>query len=346
MSGISELNDRSREIFREIVEAYVSTGGPIGSRTLARRTGLGLSPATIRNVMADLEDLGLIEAPHTSAGRVPTEVGLRLFVDGLMRVGELSPPERADIEARCGVLGRSYNDVLSEVSGVLSGLSACAGLVLAPKTERTLKHIEFVQLSTGRVLVVLVTDDGLVENRVLEVPPGTPAGSLIQAGNYLNARLVGRTLREVGALVRAEIDDRRVQLDALTSRVVEAGLATWAGDSKAGQLIIRGQARLLEDVTAVEDLDRIRALFEALEARETMLRLIDATHDADGVQIYIGRQSGLFDHAGCSMIVAPFTNGREQIVGAIGVIGPTRLNYARIIPMVDYTAKVISRLIG
>ncbi len=346
MSRISELNERSREIFREIVEAYVSTGEPIGSRTLSRRTGLGLSPATIRNVMADLEDLGLISAPHTSAGRIPTEVGLRLFVDGLMRIGELSSPERADIEARCGAVGRSYNDVLTEVSGVLSGLSACAGLVLAPKTERTLKHIEFVQLAPGRALVVLVTEDGLVENRVLEVPPGTPAGSLIQAGNYLNAKLIGRTLREVGALVRAEIEDRRIQLDELTSRVVEAGLATWAGDQKEGQLIVRGQARLLEDVTAVEDLDRIRALFEALEARETMLRLIDATHDAQGVQIYIGRQSGLFDHAGCSMIVAPFTNGREQIVGAIGVIGPTRLNYARIVPMVDYTAKVISRLIG
>jgi heat-inducible transcriptional repressor len=344
---ISELNERSREIFREIVDNYVQTGEPIGSRTIARRLGVSLSPATIRNVMADLEELGLIEAPHTSAGRLPTDIGLRLFVDGLLKVSELSQPDREDIESRCSVVGRNYQEVLQQASSTLSGLSACAGLVFAPKTDRSLKHMEFVQLGTGRVLVVLVTEDGLVENRVLELPVGIPAGSLVQAGNYLNSRLVGRTLAEVRQLVMHEIENQRTDLDALTSNVVEQGLAVWAGgEAGGGTLILRGQARLLEDVTAIADLERIRTLFEALETRETMLRLLDATHEAQGVQIFIGQQNGLFSHTGCSMIVAPFANAREQIVGAIGVIGPTRLNYARIIPMVDYTAKVVSRLIG
>jgi heat-inducible transcriptional repressor len=345
---ITELNERSREIFRQIVEAYVETGEPIGSRTLSRRLDVALSPATIRNVMADLEDAGLLAAPHTSAGRIPTEAGLRLFVNGLLELGAPSADERANIDAHCAATGRSLAQVLEEASTALSGLSRCAGLVVAPKLDRSLKHIEFVPLAPGRALVVMVTEDGMVENRVIDVPLGMPPSSLTAAGNYLNARLAGRRLGEVRAVIEQELVAHRAEIDTLTSRVVEAGLAVWAGSGSGqdGQLIVRGQANLLGDVTALGDLERIRALFQALEAREAMAKLLDAANDAGGVQIFIGAESNLFSVAGCSVIIAPYTNQREQIVGAIGVIGPTRINYARIIPLVDYTAKVIGRLIG
>ena len=345
---ITELNERSREIFRLIVEAYVETGEPIGSRTLSRRLGANLSPASVRNVMADLEDAGLLAAPHTSAGRVPTEAGLRLFVNGLLEIGSLSTEERASIDSQCAATGRSVAQALEEATTALSGLSRCAGLVVAPKLDRSLKHIEFVPLGPGRALVVRVTEDGMVENRVIDVPLGMPPANLTSAGNYLNARLAGRKLEEARGLIERELAAQRAELDALTSRVVEAGLAVWAGseNGRDGHLIVRGQANLLGDVTAIEDLERIRALFQALEAREAMVRLLDAANEADGVQIFIGAESNLFSVAGCSVIIAPYTDKREQIVGAIGVIGPTRINYARIIPLVDYTAKMIGRLIG
>lgn len=344
---ISELNQRSREIFRHIVDAYVQTGEPVGSRTLSRRLTASLSPATIRNVMADLEEAGLLKAPHTSAGRIPTDAGLRLFVNGLLEVGDLTERERADIEVTCSARGRSLPEVLEEATNLLSGLSSCAGLVMAPKTDRPLKHIEFVNLSPGRALVVLVTEDGLVENRVVEVATGLPPSALQMASNYLNARVVGRTLSEARSFIQKEMEEQKTQLDALTQRVVETGLATWSGArGSQGYLIVRGQAKLLEDVTAISDLERIRTLFEALETREQMMRMLDATGKAEGVQIFIGAENNLFAHAGCSMIVSPYANTKDQIVGAIGVIGPTRINYARIIPMVDYTAKLIGRMMG
>lgn len=343
---IAALNERSREVFREIVETYVATGEPVGSRTLSRRLGTVLSPATIRNVMADLQDLGLLYAPHTSAGRLPTAVGLRLFVDGLLELGSLSEDERATIDAQCAAAGRSLPQALQDASVAIAGLSRCASLVLAPKGDEALKHVEFVNLGPRRALVVLVTNSGLVENRVIEVPAGLTPSQLAQASNFLSARLAGRTLSEARNDVLAELTAQRAALDELAAKVVEAGLATWSGDSKSGALIVRGQARLLEDVNAIEDLERIRLLFEALETRETMVKLLDAAQSADGVQIFIGADNALFDLAGCSMVIAPYKNGRSEIVGAIGVIGPQRLNYARVIPMVDYTARVIGRLIG
>jgi heat-inducible transcriptional repressor len=343
---ISELNERSREIFRLIVEAYVETGEPVGSRTLVRRLGTPLSPATIRNVMADLQEAGLLYAPHTSAGRLPTEAGLRLFVDGLLEVGTLSEVERASIDSQCAAEGKSVEEAVAQAIETLSGLCRCAGVVVAPKTDRALKHIEFVHLGPGRALAVLVAGSGLVENRIVEVPLGIPPSSLTEAGNYLSARLAGRTLDEARREISREIEDHRVQLDEATTRVVEAGLATWSGGASGASLIIRGQARLLEDVTAVSELERVRALFDLLETKDTLLRLLDLTEGAAGVQIFIGSENSLFGLTGCSMIVAPFNSGREKIVGAIGVIGPTRINYSRVIPMVDYTSKVISRLIG
>lgn len=344
---ITELNQRSREVFRLIVDAYLASGEPVGSRTVSRRLGQVLSPATIRNVMADLEEQGLLYAPHTSAGRIPTEAGMRLFVNGLLEIGALNDDEREAIEAKCASAGRSLPDVMAEATSMLSGLSHCAGLVLAPKTDQPLKHIEFVPLAPGRALVVLVNEEGLVENRVVEVPLGLPGSALQMASNFLNAKLTGRTLDEARQEVLKEIEEQKTELDELTARVVSAGLATWTGGGVLdGQLIVRGQARLLEDVTALSDLERVRSLFEALETKETMLRLLEATGRGDGVQIFIGAENVLFSHSGCSLIIAPFQNSRERVIGAIGVIGPTRLNYARIIPMVDYTAKTIGRLIG
>jgi heat-inducible transcriptional repressor len=340
---ITELNERSREIFRTLVEAYVETGEPVGSRTISRRIGVQLSPATIRNVMADLEESGLLHSPHASAGRLPTDAGLRLFVNGLLEIGHLSEDERRNIDGRCAATGRSLNEVMEQVSTALSGLTHCAGLVYSPKIEKALKHVEFVSLGPGRALVVMVSESGLVENRVLELPAGITPSMLMEASNYLNARIAGRTIDEARLQVRQEIDEHRAQLGDLSQRVVEAGLATWSGGAGDGYLIVRGRANLLDDVTAIGDLERIRALFEALETKESLLRLIDATSAAHGVQIYIGADNELFSLAGCSMIVAPFSNSRDKVVGAIGVIGPTRMNYARIIPMVDYTAKLIRR---
>jgi len=343
---VAELNERSREIFRRIVEAYVETGEPVGSRTLSRNLRLALSPATIRNVMADLQEAGLLYAPHTSAGRLPTEAGLRLFVDGILEIGGLTEEERIDINVKCSATGKSIEEALTEATSMLSGLSDCAGLVLAPKSETPLKHIEFVGLTDGRALVVMVGENGVVENRPIEVPVGLPHAALVEARNFLSARLVGRTLTEARAEIAAELKEHRAQLDQLTTEVVETGLATWAGESQSGYLIVKGQAKLLENITAIEDLEQIRTLFQALETKETMARLLELAHDAEGVQIFIGADNALFALAGCSMVVAPFANSSEKIVGAIGVIGPTRINYARIIPMVDYTAKVISRVIG
>ena len=345
--SVVALNERSREIFRHVVDAFVETGEPVGSRTISRKLGGTLSPATIRNVMADLEYAGLLYAPHTSAGRLPTEAGLRMFVSGLLQVGGLDASERTALEAHCQAAGRSSEDVLNQATGALAGLAQCAGLVLAPKLEAPLKHIEFVNLKPGRALVVMVDEAGTVENRVFEVPKDLRPSALVEAGNFLAARLAGKTVAEARTGILAELDSGRAELDELTTKVVQAGLATWSGDrgNERDALIVKGQSNLLSNVTALEDLERIRQLFTALEAREQMVRLLDLVGKAEGVQIFIGAQNELFGMAGCSMVVAPFQNSREQIVGAIGVIGPTRLNYARIIPMVDYTAKLVGRIL-
>jgi heat-inducible transcriptional repressor len=340
------LDARSAAILREIVEQYVETGEPVGSRTLSRRLPLNLSPATIRNVMADLTEAGLLFAPHTSAGRLPTDQGLRLFVDGLLQFGELGEEDRETIGAALATSGRSLEATLAEASSMLSGLSAAAGLVLAPKGEGALRHIEFVPLGSGRALVILVTADGQVENRVIDIPPGLPPSALEQAGNYLNARLAGRALPELRRAVAEEMAADRSQLDALSAEVVRTGLATWTGEGRGASLIVRGQANLLADVTQIENLAAIQRLFDRLERQETMLRLLELAEQSEGVRIFIGAESGLFGTSGVSMVVAPARNTPGRIVGAIGVIGPTRINYGRIIPVVDYTARVIGRLLG
>jgi heat-inducible transcriptional repressor len=349
---ITELNQRSREVFRQIVDAYVTSGEPVGSRTIARRLVQPLSAATIRNVMADLEDSGLLYAPHTSAGRLPTDAGLRLYVDGLLEVGNLTGEEKHDIERRVSGTGKSVEALLSEASDALSGLSRHAGLVIAPTYETPFKHVEFVPLAPGRALVIVVHEGGLVENRVVELPLGMAAGQLIEAGNYLTARLAGRTFAEARSVIADELDAQRSQLDVLSQKVVEAGLAIWSGGDDDAVLILKGQAKLLSDVTNLVELERIRALFEAVETKKSLLRLLDRAAASDGVQIFIGAETELFGLSGCSMVVAPYHavavegERRPKVLGAVGVIGPLYMNYARIIPMVDFTARAVGRLLS
>lgn len=345
---IARLDQRSRDIFRLIVESYLGKGEPVSSRNLSRQLPIALSPASVRNVMADLEELGLIYAPHTSAGRLPTHTGLRLFVDGLLELGDLSEEERAQIEAKVGaVRDQPIEDVLSEAGELISGLSHCAGVVLSQKQIERLKQIEFVALDPGKALVVLVGEDSGVENRIISIPEGLPPSALVEATNYLNAILHGLTLQDVMAQVAHDIKHKKAELDVLTTKVIEAGLASWSGvvgDRKS--LIVRGRANLLNELTAAEDLERVRQLFDDLETKESLIELLGATETADGVSIFIGSESKLFSLSGSSLIVAPFKNGDRKIVGALGVIGPTRLNYARIIPMVDYTARLVGRLLA
>jgi heat-inducible transcriptional repressor len=341
------LDERSREIFRQIVESYLATGEPVGSRNLARIIPLALSPASIRNVMADLEHAGLIYAPHTSAGRLPTERGLRFFVDALLEIGDLAAEERANIEAqmRAAASGQSLDGALAQATQLLSGLSRSAGVVVTTKHNARLRHLEFVRLDQNRALVVLVGEDGSVENRVLDLPAGLPISALVEAGNFLNARIAGKTLGELRAEVATRRAEMERELDQLTARLVEAGLATPVGSSDARQLIVRGQANLLEDLSAAEDLERIRLLFSDLETQKDVIELLARAESGEGVRIYIGSENKLFSLSGSSMIAAPFRDRAQQIVGVVGVIGPTRLNYARIVPMVDYTARVVSKII-
>jgi heat-inducible transcriptional repressor len=347
--SLAALNERSREIFKSIVESYLATGEPVGSRNLSRILPISLSPASVRNVMSDLEEIGLIFAPHTSAGRLPTELGLRFFVDALMQIGDLTEDNRRSIEAQVTVAGanKSVESVLTEASQMLSGLTRSAGVVLTAKINVRLKHIEFVRLEPERALAVLVAEDGQVENRVLNVPAGLPSSALIEAGNYLNARIRGKTLAELHTEIESAVTEGKAELDQLTQKIVSAGLASWSGgDTDQRQLIVRGHANLLDDLHALDDLERVRSLFDALETKRGVIDLLGRAERADGVRIFIGSENKLFSLSGSSTIVAPYRDNEGRIVGVIGVIGPTRLNYARIIPMVDYTARVVSRLLS
>ncbi|MFZ4533105.1 MAG: heat-inducible transcriptional repressor HrcA [Alsobacter sp.] len=342
-----EINDRSREIFRRIVESYLATGEPVGSRNLSRVLPMALSPASVRNVMTDLESAGLIYAPHTSAGRLPTEAGLRFFVDAMLEVGAVSAEDRARIEAEVKASGKQMTTdaILAETTAMLSGLSRGAGVVATHKATSRLKHIEFVRLDVGRALVVLVSEDGSVENRIVELPPGLPASALIEASNYLSARIRDKTISELAGEIESERRRAEGELDSLTAGLVEGGLASWAGQSDSRQLIVRGQANLLEDLRAMEDLERIRLLFADLETKKDVIELLSRAEQGEGVRIFIGSENKLFSLSGSSLVAAPFRDGSQKIVGVVGVIGPTRLNYARIVPMVDYTAKVVSEML-
>lgn len=342
---ITELTDRARDVFRIVVESYLEAGLPVGSRTISRVSSLNLSPASIRNVMQDLEELGLLAAPHTSAGRMPTQSGLRLFVDGMMQASEPSVEERAAIESRAGTAG-PVEEALANTTAALSGLSACAGLVLVPKAERVIRQFGFAPLGGDRALAILVGDDGSVENRVVDLPAAMPVGALDQAANYLTATLGGLTLGEARARIARELRAERAALDAAAQKLVERGLAVWSQDGgERPVLIVRGQARLL-DGAAADDLDRVSQLLDELEGKEEIARLLDSAREGEATRIFIGSENKLFALSGSSVIAKPVRALDGRVVGVVGVIGPTRLNYARVVPMVDFTAATLARLLA
>lgn len=342
---ITELTTRTREIFRLVVEGYLASGQPVGSKSLASGGTLNLSPASIRSVLADLEGLGLLAAPHTSAGRMPTEVGLRLFVDGMMQVAEPSAQERAAIERRLSEPG-PIEAALAATSAVLSDLSACAGLVMVPRREPRLQHLQLVLLGPGRALAVLVGEDGGIENRVVDVPVGLRQGALEEASNFISAHLGGRTLSQAARAMRADIASGRSALDEASRDLVERGLAVWSEDAEQRPvLIVRGQANLLDE-TAIGDLERVRSLLDDLENKQSVAELLDSAREAEATRIFIGSENRLFALSGSSVIASPYRNREGRVVGVVGVIGPTRLNYARVVPMVDFTAQSLGKLIG
>ncbi|WP_112320867.1 heat-inducible transcriptional repressor HrcA [Oceanibium sediminis] len=342
------LDARAREVFRRIVESYLDSGEPVGSRTLSRQLEESVSPATIRNTMQDLELLGLLDSPHVSAGRVPTQLGLRLFLDGFLQVGEISASERSEIERSLEGNEPDIGATLDRAGSLLSGLTHGASLVLAPKSEAPIKHLEFVSLSPDRVLAVLVFADGHVENRLITPPAGLTPSAMREAANFLNAVLEGRTLSELKSVVSAEIERRRMELDTLAAALIEDGAAVWSegGTDDQARLIVRGRANLLDEAADQEGIERIRSLFDDLERKRDLAQLLDLTEAGDGVRVFIGSENKLFSLSGSSLVVSPYMNAERRIVGAVGVIGPTRQNYGRIVPIVDYTAQLVGRVIA
>ena len=342
---VTELTDRARDIFRVVVDSYLANGSPVGSKTIAQLSGLSLSPASIRGVMQQLEEAGLIASPHTSAGRLPTDRGLRLFVDGMMQALEPSAQERAAIESRAGG-GGPVEEALAATTAALSGLSACAGLVMVPKREVKLRSIGFVPLSTDQAMAVLVSEDGSVENRVIALPGGMTSSALVEAGNYMSATLGGLTLAEARVRVDREMADGRAALDGAARTLVERGLAVWSEDgARRPVLIVRGQGRLI-DAAAAADLERVRDLLDDLDGKQEIAALLDSARAGDATRIFIGAENEMFALSGSSVIARPFRGAGGRVVGVVAVIGPTRLNYARVVPMVDFTAATLARLMG
>ena len=348
-ASFRDLDDRSRAVFRHLVESYLETGDPVGSRTLSRTLSDAPSAATIRNTMQDLEHLGLLEAPHVSAGRIPTQLGLRLFIDGFLEVGAISVDERRELERLVDTDDQDIGQVLDQAGALLSGLTGGASLVLAPKLESAIRHVEFVSLSADRALVVLVTVDGQVENRLFTPPAGLTPSAMREAANFLNTLLEGRTLSELRGTVAQQIEARRRELDALSAKLIEAGLAVWSGEGEGaeeGRLIVRGRANLIDTEVSEDDVERIRTLFDDLERKRDLVHLLDLAENSEGVRVFIGSENKLFSLSGSSLVVSPYMNTERKIIGALGVIGPTRQNYGRIVPIVDYTAQLVGRLIA
>ena len=344
---LEEMNNRSREVFRRVVEGYLADGEPVGSRTLSREFSEDISAATIRNVMQDLEFLGLLGSPHTSAGRIPTQQGLRMFVDGILEVSEVDKNDRKKIDKIVSDETNQVDDILDDISTALSGVTQGASLVLTPKREAPIKHVEFLPLSISQALVVLVFADGHVENRLFKPPPGQTPSSMKEAANFLNALMEGNTLSEAKKLIKNEIDYRRQELDTLARDLVQSGLALWEDtEERHERLIVKGRANLLNESSQQEDLERIKNLFDDLERKRDIADFLELTEKGEGVRIFIGSENKLFSLTGSSLVVSPYMNSDRKIIGAVGVIGPTRLNYGRIVPVVDYTAQLVGKMIS
>jgi len=348
--SLTSLDDRSRRILQHVVESYIQNGHPVASKEVSDKLRPLLAPATIRNVMAKLESMDLLKSPHVSSGRIPTDTGLRLFVDGLLQFGNIPKKEKDNIEALCAASGKSLEEILSATSGALSGLSNCVSLVAAPTIERPLKHIEFVPIDNNRALVVIVNSIGLVENRLIDIPNGTPLTNLIEASNYINSKIVGQTLLELKKNIQKELNKHEREIDNISEKVVKAGLAIKTGNNKNPTFILTGKNNIYNNLSEQKDISRINFLFEELEKTKITFQLIENTVSETGVHVFIGADNKLFDHSGCSMIIAPLkgkktlTSTNIKTLGAIGVIGPKRINYARVIPIVDFTAKTVSKL--
>ena len=342
-----DMNTRSREVFRRVVEGYLENGEPMGSRTLTRTLTEKVSAATVRNVMQDLEYLGLLDSPHISAGRIPTQMGLRMFVDGLLEIGEMNVADREKLNATVTDTAQNVDGMLDQIGSALSGITQGASLVLTPKQEAPIKHIEFVSLAEDRALVVLVFANGQVENRLFNPPPGQTPSSMREAANFLNALIEGRTLSDLQGAVKTEIAARRQEIDTLAHDLVESGLAVWQnkGD-RHERLLVRGRANLLDGDAEEADLTRIRTLFDDLERKRDIAEFLELTEEGEGVRIFIGSENKLFSLTGSSLVVSPYMNDDRKIVGAVGVIGPTRLNYGRIVPIVDYAAQLVGKRIA
>lgn len=344
--SLQSLDQRSRDIFRIVVDSYLRSGTPLGSRSLSRQLPMSLSPASVRNVLSDLESLGLIYSPHVSAGRLPTQLGLRFFIDAFMEVGALSPDERSAIDAGVAAAAGSTETMLTDASRLLSGLSHGAGLVITSKADPTLRHIEFIRLEPQKALAVLVGGNDEVENRVIELPAGITSSQLTEAANFLNANVTGMTIADARRQLERLKEETRSALHELSSQLVEKGLAVWSGDGAPTRLIVRGRGNLLDSIGAAEDIERLRHLFDDLERKDSLIELLSLAEEGPGVRIFIGSENKLFSLSGSSLVVAPYRDSERRVLGAVGIIGPTRLNYSRIVPMVDYTAQLVSRLMG
>ena len=341
------MNERSKIVFRNLVDSYIETGEPVGSQTLANTLAEEISPATIRNVMQDLEVLGLLDSPHVSSGRIPTQQGLRLFVDTLLEIGEISNKEQEIIDYSIKEDPKNLSNILTRAGSVLSGLTKSASLVLAPKIEAPIKHIEFVSLSPERALAVLVTADGMVENRVFEPPLGQTQSDFREAANFMNAHAKGLTLSELREVMEREVSKRKLEIDKIAAQLVKDGLAVWDGkDTDNSRLIVRGRANLIDGTTAEDDFEKIRELFDDLERKQDIANFINLTEKGEGVRVFIGSENKLFSLSGSSLVISPYMNSEHKIIGAVGVIGPTRLNYGKIVPIVDYTAQLVGRTLS
>ena len=341
-----ELNDRSKQIFKSVIESYLETGEPVGSETLSKRLGINISTSAIRSILSNLQKDGLLFAPHVSAGRLPTDAGMRYFVDGLLEFGRLSKNECETIKNQCQSRGISFEDILDEASRTLSGLSKCAGFVIAPKYQNKIKHIEFIRLSSNQIMSIVVSENGLVENRILDSTNNYTDNTLKQVSNYLNSKFNGKTIEEIKKIINREIENSQLKLNTISKKLVQEGIIELSPNSEIPYIFLHGQSSLLEDEIVAKDLDRMRTIFDDIDNKSNFLSILESTGKGNGVQIFIGAQNFLFNHSGLSMVMAPYINNEKKIIGAIGVLGPMRLNYARIVPLVDYTSKVIGRILS
>ena len=337
-----QLSDRGKRILEAVIEDYIATAEPVGSRTITRSHALSLSPATVRNVMSDLEEMGFLVSPHTSSGRIPTDKAYRLYVNSILELKHIARDNREEIQRRCRLAGKDMAEILKETSRLLSSTSSYMGVVMAPRFgANVFRQMEFVKLSSRRVLAILISQNGSVQNRLIQTEAEMDQEDLIRMANYLNELLQGLTISQVRERLLSELQSEKVRYDSLMSQALALSEATLGSDDR--ELFLEGQANILEQ-PEFADTGKMREIFRAFESKGLILDLLDRAITADGVQIFIGAESHLLRMEGMSLITSTYMTGKDT-VGVLGVIGPTRMGYGRVIPIVDYTAKLISRLL-